>query len=401
MGATFERPLVAAIEKRLTRPPNLIQVVVGARQVGKTTAARTLASRWRGPVHVAAADLPLPPGPEWIEMHWALARRQIGRRTGLLILDEIQKVRSWSQSVKALWDQDRARGRSMRVVLLGSSALLLTRGLSESLAGRFFLHRAPHWSYDECRRAFGWDLDHWIFFGGYPGAAPFIDDEPAWRAYVSDSLVETVLARDVLALQTVAKPALLRHLFMLAAAFPAQILSYNKMLGQLQDAGNTTTLAHYLRLLETAFLASGLERFSGGRARSRGSSPKLVLWNNALVNALGLRSFEHARRDAAQWGRLVENAVGAHLLNHLQGLAFELTYWRERNDEVDYVVRHGDALWAIEVKSGRPGKPRGLEALRRLRPNTTPLIVGAGGIDLEAFLTTHPQRFLASLRVTA
>ncbi|MBI5478866.1 MAG: DUF4143 domain-containing protein [Deltaproteobacteria bacterium] len=397
MPPAFDRPLVTVLEKRLRRPPALLQVLVGARQVGKTTAARAVAARWPGPVHVAAADLPLPPGPEWVETQWVLARRLLGRRRVLLVLDEVQKVRGWSESVKALWDEDRARGHSLSVLLLGSSALLLSRGATESLAGRFFLHRCPHWSFEESRQAFGWDLDRWLFFGGYPGAAALVDEEPAWRAYVADSLVETVLSRDVMALQTIVKPALLRHLFMLAASFPAQVLSYTKMLGQLQDAGNTTTLAHYLRLLEAAFMASGLERFSAGRARSRGSSPKLVLWNNALVNAVGLRSFREARLDPSYWGRLVENAVGAHLLNGLQGVTYEVTYWRERDEEVDFVVRGAGALWAIEVKSGRPGRLAGLHAFRRRHPRAVPLVVGTGGLPLEEFFASDPQDLLPAL----
>lgn len=397
MRQAFERPLVAAIERRLSRPPPLLQVVVGPRQVGKSTAARAIAARWAGPVHAAAADLPLPPGPEWIEAQWTLARRYPARPAPLLVLDEVQKVRGWSESVKALWDEDRAAGRSLRVLLLGSSALLLSRGASESLAGRFFLHRCPHWSFDECRRAFGWDLDRFIFFGGYPGAAPLADDEPAWRAYVTDSLIDTVLSRDVLAMQTVAKPALLRHLFGLAAAFPAQILSYNKMLGQLQDAGNTTTLAHYLRLLERAFLVSGLERFSAGRARTRGSSPKLVLWNDALVTAVGLRSFAETRADSALWGRLVENAVGAHLLGRLEDPIYEVTYWRERNQEVDYVVRAGTRVWGLEVKSGRPARLPGLEAFLRSHRKAVPLVIGSGGLPVAEFLASDPRELLASL----
>jgi predicted AAA+ superfamily ATPase len=397
VSRAFERPLVAEIEKRLARPPALIQVVVGPRQVGKTTAVRSVAARWRGPVHFAAADLPLPPGPEWIESHWALARRQLGKQPVLLVLDEVQKVTGWSEIVKALWDDDRAKRRRLQVVLLGSSALLISHGAGESLAGRFMLHRFPHWSYDECRQAFGWDLDKWIFFGGYPGAVKLCEDEPVWRAYIADSLVETVLARDVLAMQTIAKPALLRHLFALAASFPAQILSYNKMLGQLQDAGNTTTLAHYLRLLSTAFLVSGLERYSAGRARSRGSSPKLVCWNNALVTALGLRSFSDTRNDPTLWGRLVENAVGAHFVNHLGGAAFWVGYWRERDHEVDYVITSGQTTWAVEVKSGRPQRLDGLAAFRRRHPRSVPLILGSGGMPLDEFLASDPRELLPAL----
>jgi predicted AAA+ superfamily ATPase len=313
----------------------------------------------------------------------------------LLVLDEVQKVTGWSEVVKANWDADRASRTPVSVLLLGSSALLLTRGANESMAGRFFVHRCLHWSFPECRQAFGWDLDRWLYFGGYPGAAPLADDDAAFRAYVRDALVEPAIARDVLAMQTVTKPALLRQLFALSGLHAGQILSYTKMLGQLQDAGNTTTIAHYLRLLETAFLASGLDRFKPGRIARRGSSPKLIVWNNALVTSLGLPGFEQARGDPAYWGRLVENAVGAHLLNHLQGTPHEVSYWRDRSDEVDFVVRAGKTVWAIEVKSGRPGRATGLSAFLRQHPRTRPLIVGTGGMRLAEFFSTDPRELLA------
>ena len=400
MEHAFHREIELEIERAFGRPKNLIQVLAGPRQVGKTTAARALVARWGGPTHFAAADLPAPPGPEWLEAQWEIARRKVGPGARLLVLDEVQKIRGWAEVLKRLWDEEQASaadpGLALRVLVLGSSAVLLTRGTSESLAGRFYLHRCPHWSLPECRRAFGWDLERWLYHGGYPGAAPLAGEPDAWRAHVNDALIETVLARDVLALQTVAKPALLRSLFLFAARFPAQVLSYNKMLGQLNEAGNTTTLAHYLRLLETAFLLSGLERFSSGRARSRGSSPKLVLWNNALVTALGLRPLAALREDHAAWGRLVENAVGAHLLNHLQGLPYEITYWRERNDEVDYVVRAGEGLWALEVKSGRPDRLPGLAAFLRRHPGARPLIVGTGGMPLEEFFSRSPRELFTA-----
>ncbi len=392
----FERAVVGRILQRLSSPPALLQILVGPRQVGKTTAAHSVIRRWQGPSRYAEADLPLPPGPEWIHTHWTAARGLSEAGKALLVLDEVQKVAGWGEAVKALWDADRASGSGPFVLLLGSSSLLLSRGTSESLAGRFFLHRCPHWSFDECRRAFGWNLDGWLFFGGYPGPVPLIEEQPAWRAHVTDALVETVLARDVLAMHTVGKPALLRNLFLLSARFPAQILSYNKMLGQLLDAGNTTTLAHYLKLLETAYLISGLERYSPGGARSRSSSPKLVLWNNALVTALQTRSLEQCRADPAFWGRLVENAVGAHLLCHLQGLPYEVMYWREKNDEVDYVVRAGDETWALEVKSGRPGRRAGAAAFLRRCPGARVLLVGEGGLELEEFFSQDPQRLFAA-----
>jgi len=395
----YERGVVGAVVRMIQQGPPLLHVLVGARQVGKTTAAVQAVEKLNLPQVFAAADTPLPPGPEWVESQWARARSEAEAtgRSVLLVLDEIQKVRGWSEQVKRLWDEDRRQNRLLHVMLLGSSSLLLQHGISESLAGRFFLHRCPHWSWQECREAFGWDLDRWIYFGGYPGAAPLADRPVDWRQYVADSLVETVLSRDVLQLQTVAKPALLRHLFALSACFPAQVLSYNKMLGQLQDAGNTTTLAHYLKLLETAFLVSGLELFSRGQRRKRGSSPKLVLWNQALINALSHRPFGEARADAAWWGRLVENAVGAHLLNHLPPVEWGVTYWRRGNVEVDYVVERGRAVWALEVKSGRGGRVSGLSEFRSTYPAARTLVVGSDGIPLDEFLGSDPRRLLESV----
>jgi len=392
----YERKLVGELAGVLRRHGQLLHVLVGARQTGKTTVASQVAATWAGPVVQASADQPLPPGPEWIETQWlrgVAAGRAERRRPVLLVLDEVQKVRGWAETVKALWDDPSGRPPGLRVLLLGSSALLVGRGLTESLAGRFLLHRCPHWSFGECSEAFGWDLDRWLFFGGYPGAARLADDEDTWRRYVADSLVETAIARDVLGLGTIAKPALLRHLFGLAVQRPAQILSYNKMLGTLRDAGNTVTLAHYLRQLESSFLVSGLERFTG-RARVRGSSPKLVLWNNALVTALSGLTFEEARAEPAFWGRLVENAFGAHLLNHLPPPRYEVGYWRERNDEIDFVVVAGRRRLGIEVKSGRPERPAGVDAFRRRFPSARVVLVGRGGMPLSEAFLSDPRELL-------
>ena len=391
---TFERSIVAHLMKGLEAHGNLVQVVVGPRQVGKTWAARTVSRQWHGPVRYAAADQFLPPGPEWIRSHWDLARHDMAAGPALLILDEVQKVRGWAETVKAEWDADQATGPAPKVLLLGSSALLLAKGVTESLAGRFFLHRCTHWSWPEMREAFGWDLERWLWLGGYPGAAAFGDDETAWKTYVRDSLIEAVLARDVLSLQVVAKPALLRQLFALACGYPAQILSYNKMLGQLQEAGNTTTLAHYLELLGTAFLASGLEPHSPGQVRARGGSPKLILWNNGLVAAMDLRDQGAARSDGEWWGRVVENAVGAHLLNHLQGLPYRVRYWRRGDDEVDFVVEAGAGVRAIEVKTSRARRGPGLAAFLATHPGSRALIVGSGGMPLEEFFASDPRDWL-------
>ncbi|MBI5755395.1 MAG: ATP-binding protein [Nitrospirae bacterium] len=383
----FTRSLVQTIADAMKNRLPVFQALTGPRQVGKTTIAQQVMDVLSFPSVYATADSPLPPGPEWIETNWRLAQVEFERhgKPVILVLDEIQKVRGWSETLKYHWDQGRRSNYDIRLLVLGSSALLLQEGLTESLSGRFFLNRCMHWSFQECKEAFGWSLRQWLYYGGYPGTVVFLKDEQQWKRYVSDSLIETVLARDVLQMHRIAKPALIRHLFALAAAFPAQIFSYNKMLGQLQDAGNTTTLAHYLKLLESAFLVSGIEVYSKGQIRKRGSSPKLILWNNALINALSSKTFHNAVGDAVWWGRLVENAVGSHLCNGLSGTEYSITYWREGDREVDFVVTRGAESWAIEVKSGRAGKLYGMDHFRRKYKDAKTLIVGTGGIPLEQF----------------
>jgi len=385
-------PLVAFCQKH----PSVVQTLIGPRQVGKTTLAKQLMAKLPFPAVYASADAPLPPGPEWIETQWRMAELKTSQTKGpvLLILDEIQKVKGWSEVIKQKWDEKVDKSMDIRLLILGSSSLLIQDGLSESLSGRFFLHRCPHWSFPECRQAFGWSLNQWLFYGGYPGAAAFVDTPDNWKQYVTDSLIETVLARDVLQLQQVRKPALLRHLFLLAAAYPAQILSYNKMLGQLMDAGNTTTLAHYVTLLESAFLVSGLDVFSKGVVRQRAGSPKLIVWNNALVNALSPLSFEETLRDTVQWGRLVENAVGAYLLNRLSPTSASISHWRVDGHEVDFVIQQGQTVWAIEVKGGKASRTQGLRHFRQRYPESKVLIVGGNGIPLETFFETPPDELL-------
>lgn len=388
----FERKIVGEILRLASISPRRIQIVIGPRQVGKTTAARQAAARSECPCHYASADEALPPGPEWIEAQWNAALR-LAAPCGApvwMILDEIQKVRGWSEEVKRLWDAD-TTGK-VQPLLLGSSALLLQKGLSESLAGRFFLHRCSHWSWPEMRNAFGWDLETWLVFGGYPGAANYIADPELWLRYISDSLIDTTLSRDILQLETVAKPALLRHLFGLATHYPSQVLSFNKMLGQLVDAGNTTTLSHYLQLLGQAFLITGLSAYSRGEVRRRASSPKLVIQNNALVTACSPRALAMKNTDTAWRGRLVENAVGAALLQEYTSSTTSLYYWRDGLFEADFVLADGPELFGIEVKSGRPDKVSGLAAFKMKYPKASPLIIGSSGIPLEKFFE-NPKIF--------
>jgi len=310
-----------------------------------------------------------------------------GRRGAVLVIDEVQKAPAWAETVKRLWDEDSGAGLRLKLILLGSSPLPVQQGLTESLAGRFEVIRLPHWSYAEMRAAFGWTVDEFVLHGGYPGAAPLAARTGRWRRYVLDSLVETTIARDVLLLTRVDKPALLRRLFELGCRYSGQVLSYTKMLGQLHDAGNTTTLAHYLDLLAGAWMLAGIPKYSGSQVRQRGSSPKLQVLNTALMTAIADVTSSRRLDDPAFGGRLIESAVGAHLANAAAAGICELFYWRDRNREVDFVVRNARRLVAGEVKSGRardslPGTDAFAAAYA---PDRVPL-VGAEGIPLETFL---------------
>jgi len=393
--AEYRRPAAAILEARLAEPRRFIQVIAGPRQVGKTTLVLQVAERLRIPCRYASADQPTLRGPGWIAEQWDAARAEFGRDDGVLILDEVQKAADWAESVKRLWDEDTREKRPLRIVLLGSAPLLMQRGLSESLAGRFEVIRLTHWSPAEMRDAFGWSVEQAIFYGGYPGAAPLIADHERWVRYIRDSIIEPTISRDVLLMTRVDKPALLRRLFELSCRYSGQVLSYNKMLGQLQDAGNTTTLAHYLNLLTSAGMVTGLPKYAGQIVRRRASSPKLQVMNTALMTALSGYTFDEARSDPEFWGRLVESAVGAHLANAAFATDLELYYWRERDREVDFVVESHGRRTAIEVKSGRAGDSLpGLDAFVSAFGESRRLLVGAGGIDVEAFLSSPVSRWL-------
>lgn len=384
---SYQRGASRSLALRLGEPRHFIQVIAGPRQVGKTTLVHQVTGAAGFRVHYASADEPTLRGSEWIAQQWDAARLMARPGGAVLVLDEVQKVDGWAESVKRLWDEDTRAGRPLKVVLLGSAPLLVQRGVTESLAGRFEILHLGHWLAAEMRDAFGWPVDRAIFYGGYPGSAPLVADHDRWVRYVRDALIETTIARDVLLLTRVDKPALMRRLFEIGCRHSGQILSFSKMLGQLRDAGNTTTLAHYLELLAGAGMLTGLPKFSGNVARQRGSSPKLQVFDTALMTALAGATFEEVRGDAAQWGRWVESAVGAHLVNAAASGAFELFYWRDRNREVDFVARSGRQVTAIEVKSGRATDRReGMDAfVAEFRPKRR-LLVGTGGIPVEEFL---------------
>ncbi|MGA2173845.1 MAG: AAA family ATPase [Verrucomicrobiota bacterium] len=384
--------------KRLMEKRRFLQVLAGPRQAGKTTLARQVMAASQMPAHYASADEPALRGDRtWLEQQWDIARLKAGegKSGALLVLDEIQKITDWPNVVKLLWDADTHSGVPLKVVLLGCAPLLIQSGLTDSLAGRFEVISVPHWSLTEMRQAFGWTLELYIFYGAYPGAAGLIEEPERWRRYILDSLIETTISRDILSLNRVDKPALLRRVFYLGCAYSGQILSYQKMIGQLADAGNTTTLAHYLELLQGAGMLAGLAKYSRGRARQRGSSPKLQALNTALMSAQDHRSLAEARRDGDYWGRLVESSIGAHLFNSSFGANISLTYWRERNQEVDFILEKGKTTVAIEVKSGgrRESLP-GMEAFARQFKPRRQLLVGGQGIALEEFLSQPAAHWL-------
>jgi len=398
MTSEFSRPQAEILRKRLREPRRFIQVVAGPRQVGKTTLVHQVLAGWKARTHYASADEPTLKDSAWIEAQWETARllaREGGRSGAILALDEIHKIPAWSETVKRLWDADTASRLALKVVLLGSAPLIMRRGLTESLAGRFEILYLPHWTFPEMKKCFGFTILDFIYFGAYPGAAPLVAEPKRWASYIRDALIETTISRDVLLLTRVDKPALLRRLFELGCRYSGQVLSYNKMLAQLQDAGNTTTLAHYLDLLASAGMLTGLQKFSGAVVKRRGSSPKLQVLNTALITSQAGLDPQEALEDREFRGRLVESTVGAFLANTSAAGRFDLFYWRERNREVDFVVKAGHKLIAIEVKSGRRrDKLPGLKEFMNTYRRTKPLLIGGDGIAVEDFLSMPVEKWM-------
>jgi predicted AAA+ superfamily ATPase len=380
----------------MDEPRRFIQVVTGPRQVGKTTLVNQVMDDLPFPGYYATADGLVSAGPAWISEQWEVARirqKQIPDSSLLLVLDEIQKIENWSETVKKEWDRDSLEKNPLKVILSGSSRLLLQQGLSESLTGRFELIYLGHWSYREMNSAFGITPEQFVWFGGYPGSVGIMDEELRWKQYISDSIIETSISKDILMLTRIERPALLRRLFDFGCAYSGQILSYNKILGQFNASGNTTTLSHYLELLSQAGLLAGIEKFSPNLVRKRSSSPKFLVYNTALISARRHESFQAIRREPDAWGRLVESSVGAQLLNYAAIEGYSLYYWRDRNDEVDYVIENQGKAIAIEVTAGAGHKRSGMKAFQaRFNPEKM-LLIGKSGLPWEEFLNLNPAEF--------
>ncbi len=413
----YSRQQINILQARLNEPPRFMIIVAGPRQVGKSTLVRqALAHR---PSTSVAADQPVPyranlfdetassyqqepgssPNVQWLTNQWMQARakaRSLDQgQYHVLAIDEIQKIPRWSEVVKGLWDADRAEQVPLHVVLLGSSPWLMQKGLTESLAGRYEPIHLSHWSFSEMQEAFNFSIEEYIYFGGYPGAADLIRDESRWRHYVRDALIKPNIENDILQMTRVEKPALLKNLFELGCgAYSGQLIALSKLLGQLEGAGNTVTLAHYLELLSQAGLLTGIQKFAGQEHRQRASPPKFNAHNTALISALAKYSFSQAQNDRTYWGRLVESTVGSHLINNKPESA-RLFYWRESPDEVDFVLVNGDQTLAIEVKSGdKFGALKGLNVFAEKFKNVRTLVVGEGGVGLPLFLSQPIETWL-------
>lgn len=390
----YNRPAYKLLKNRLEKEPRrFIQVIYGPRQVGKTTVIRQLLEQTGKLHHYAPADAVAVSDPIWISQQWEAARLKSSNSNNqpvILVIDEVQKVGNWSELVKREWDKDSGNNRPIYVVLLGSSRLLLQQGLTESLAGRYESIYMGHWSFSEMESAFGFSPEQYVWFGGYPGAADLIEDENRWKEYVRNSLIETTVSKDILMLTRVDKPALMKRLFEIGCSYSGQILSFNKILGQLHDAGNTTTLSHYLHLLDTAGLLAGLDKYSPNMIRKRASSPKFQVHNTSFISVLTHDLFQDVRANPSEWGRWVESCVGAHLLNSSINKEHNLMYWRHGNHEVDFVLQKGEQCIGIEIKSGAAKPTPGMQAFEKQFQPQKMLLVGDDGLPWQEFIKMDP-----------
>jgi len=389
----FKRKQFDTLSKRLKEPRRFIQVVIGPRQVGKSTLVKQVLGELDIPFVRFAADNVPATNTEWVSDCWSSARAKLkvgGLKELILVIDEVQKISGWSEAVKKEWDDDCFNDVSIKVVLLGSSRAMLDKGLSDSLQGRFERIVLSHWNYAEMKEAFGWDIDKYIFYGGYPGAAPLADDSDRWTDYITGSIIDATINKDILVDVRVAKPALLRKALELSGAYSGKELSLTKMIGQLQDAGNTTTITGYLELLGQAGLVCGLYKYSNDESRKRSSVPKHQAYNNALKNVFCQRTFEDAIQDRSLWGHIFESAIGAHIVSGAYAGDYRTYYWREDDREVDYVIEKRGRLVAIEVKSNSKQWNSGLKTFSEKFHPQLSLVVGDAGMKADDFMKIDP-----------
>lgn len=386
----YQRQHLNILTSRMAEPRRRMQIVMGPRQVGKSTLVGQFTEGISVPFDFFAADGVNRFDSSWIPNKWQQVRMRMdihSEQEHILIIDEVQKIRGWSEQVKKEWDEDSRSHRNLKVILLGSSRLLLQKGLEESLEGRFETIKMGYWDWQEMHEAFGFSMDEYVYFGGFPGLAPDIQDEDRWRNLMEDSIISPILTRDILEIEEIRNPALLRQVFELACIESAKELSLTKMQGTM-NSGTVPTIKNYLDILNKSMIVQPLQNYSASRIREKLSVPKMQVFNNAFRNRFGSFSFDEARVDPAEWGRQIESAVGAHLANRSMMDDYELFYWRnERRQECDYVLRKGQALVAIEVKSGSVDKTVGFEKFKEQFADkvTSAFIVGPQALPLEDF----------------
>ena len=387
----YKRRQFSELKSRLEEMRDKIQVVYGPRQVGKSTLVKQVLKEITIDFTFISADNVGKENVSWINEVWETARQRMKLKKVeeyLLVIDEVHKISNWSEAVKKEWDADTFNDVNIKVVLLGSSRLLIKDGLTESLAGRYELIHMSHWSYKEMKEAFGIDLEHYVFFGGYPGGVKFINNETRWRRYIKESIIAPAIVYDILMTKLVYKPELMQQLVELGCTYSGEEIALTKLLGQLQDVGNVTTLASYLSTLKESHLLCGLQKYAKDNARKYNSIPKMLVYNTALLSSLYGMNYSQVFVNPKMWGRWVESAVGAHLLNMADELDYKLYYWRERNEEVDFILEYNRQCIAIEVKSGRRTTNKGISVFKEKFNPIHTFIVGSGGIPLEDFLSS-------------
>ena len=385
----YKRSEYKTIKSRMEEPRRFIQVVMGPRQIGKSTVVKQVLKDMNTPYQFFSADNVPASDQAWLSNIWESTRvllKSGGHDSIILVIDEIQKIQNWSEVVKKEWDADSFHDRNIKVLLLGSSRVLLEKGLSESLAGRFEEIRMSHWSFGEMQECFGFSLEQFVYYGGYPGSASLIGDEDRFQQYIQSSIIDATINKDILMDTPIGKPALLRQTFELGAAYSGSLLSLTKMVGSLQDAGNTSTLAGYLGLLNDSGLLAGLQKYSVDAARKRASIPKLQVYNNALKTIYNGMTLEQVVADRKAWGHIFESAVGAYIVNEAFKHRFEVTYWRDGNEEVDFVLKKNNSIVAIEVKGNAEKRTAGLDEFRNRFNPINAFIVGPEGVKPEDFL---------------